>query len=92
MKCNFNNVLEKCFINYGNRWFLKERSNCLLSSEEQRLFEKIEMLKSTEISQHKLTLDPMVTPKVKKTSHYTVTVVDGVITKIELEEQYERNK
>jgi hypothetical protein len=34
----------------------------------------------------------MVTPKVKKTSHYTVTVVDGVITKIELEEQYERNK
>jgi hypothetical protein len=56
------------------------------------IFEKIEMLKSTEISQHKLTLDPMVTPKVKKTSHYTVTVVDGVITKIELKEQYERNK
>ncbi|KJF45394.1 hypothetical protein [Draconibacterium sediminis] len=55
------------------------------------IFEKVEMLESTEISQHKLTLDPMVTPKVKKTSRYTVTVVDEVITKIELEEQYDRN-
>ncbi|WP_319501505.1 hypothetical protein [uncultured Draconibacterium sp.] len=55
------------------------------------IFEKIELLKSTEISQHKLTLDPMVTPKVKKTSRYTVTVVDEVIKKIEVEEQYDRN-
>ncbi len=55
------------------------------------IFEKIEMLKSTEISQHKLTLDPMVTPQVKKTSHYTVTVIDDVITKVELEERYDRN-
>ncbi|WP_321343175.1 hypothetical protein [uncultured Draconibacterium sp.] len=55
------------------------------------IFEKVEMLKSTEISQHKLTLDPMVTPQVKKTSRYTVTVVDDVIKNIELEEQYDRN-
>ncbi|MDX8341294.1 hypothetical protein SLH46_18990 [Draconibacterium sp. IB214405] len=55
------------------------------------IFEKIEMLKSTEISQHKLTLDPMVTPRVQKTSHYTVTVVDNVITNVELEELYEKN-
>ncbi|WP_319481808.1 hypothetical protein [uncultured Draconibacterium sp.] len=55
------------------------------------IFEKIELLKSTEISQHKLTLDPMVTPKVKKTSRFTVTVVDEVIKKIEVEEQYDRN-
>lgn len=37
-------TMDKCFINYEDRWFLKERSKCLLSSEEQRLFEKIEML------------------------------------------------
>ncbi len=55
------------------------------------IFEKVEMLESTEISQHKLALDPMVTPKVKKTSRYTVTVVDGTIKDVELEEQYERN-
>ena len=55
------------------------------------IFEKIEMLKSTEISQHKLTLDPMITPQVKKTSRYTVTVIDDVITKVELEELYDRN-
>nr|WP_319273277.1 hypothetical protein [uncultured Draconibacterium sp.] len=55
------------------------------------IFEKVEFLESTEISQHKLALDPMVTPKVKKTSRYTVTVVDGTIKNIELEEQYDRN-
>ncbi|HYQ56673.1 MAG TPA: hypothetical protein VEP89_04930 [Draconibacterium sp.] len=55
------------------------------------IFEKVEFLKSTEISQHKLTLDPIVTPKVKKTSRYTVTSVDGTIKKVELEEFYERN-
>ncbi len=54
------------------------------------IFEKVEKLKSTEISQHKLTLDPMVTPQVTKKSRYTVTVVDEVITKVELEEEYER--
>ena len=55
------------------------------------IFEKVEYLESTEISQHKLALDPMVTPKVKKTSRYTVTAVDGTIKKVELEEIYERN-
>nr|WP_321355172.1 hypothetical protein [uncultured Draconibacterium sp.] len=55
------------------------------------IFEKVEFLESTEISQHKLALDPMITPKVKKTSRYTVTAVDGTIKKVELEEIYERN-
>lgn len=55
------------------------------------IFEKVEFLKSTEISQHKLTLDPMVTPQVKKTSRYTVTVVDELIKTVELEEEYDRN-
>jgi len=54
------------------------------------IFEKVEYLKSTEINQHKLTLDPMISPKAKKTSRYYVTVIDGIIEKIKFEEEYER--
>ena len=54
------------------------------------VFEKMTELRSTEISQAKLTLDPMVTPMVKKTERYYVTVKDGIITKIRFEEEYER--
>ncbi|WP_347840197.1 hypothetical protein [uncultured Draconibacterium sp.] len=60
-------------------------------SSDIYIFEKVEFLKSTEISQHKLTLDPMVTPQVKKTSRYTATVVNGTIKKLELAEEYDRN-
>jgi hypothetical protein len=54
------------------------------------VFEKMTELRSTEISQAKLTLDPMVTPMVKKTERYYVTVRDEIITKIKFEEEYER--
>lgn len=54
------------------------------------MFEKVTDLKSTEISQHKITLDPMVSPEVIKTQNCTVTVVDGIIKKIVLDEEYER--
>lgn len=57
---------------------------------KEYIFENVEYLKSTEISQHKLTLDPMVSPKVKKTSRYYVLVVDGIISKIKFEEEYDR--
>jgi len=57
---------------------------------EVYVFEKIEELKSTEIGQAKLTLDPIVTPKVTKTERYYVTVKDNVVTKIKLENEYER--
>lgn len=59
-------------------------------NEKEYVFEKVEYLKSTEISQHKLTLDPMVTPRAIKTSRYYVTVVDEMITKVKIEEEYER--
>jgi len=55
------------------------------------VFEKTEELRSTEVSQGKLTLDPMVTPKVVKTERYLVTVKDEVVTNIEIENEYERN-
>lgn len=54
------------------------------------IFEKTEELKSTEISQAKLTLDPMVTPRVTKTARYYVTVKNGKVVKIEQENEYER--
>jgi hypothetical protein len=54
------------------------------------IFEKVEHLKSTEISQHKLTLDPMITPKVTKISQYYVREENGIITKIKLVQEYKR--
>ncbi len=36
-------ALKKCFINYGDRWFLKEKKNCSLNLEELQLFERVEM-------------------------------------------------
>lgn len=33
--------LVKCFIVYGDRWSLKERTNCNLSKEEKKLYERI---------------------------------------------------
>ena len=58
--------------------------------EKVYIYETITELKSTEISQAKLTLDPMVSPDVKKTDRYYFTVKDEKIVKVKLEEEYER--
>ena len=58
--------------------------------EKVYVFEKTEELRSTEISQAKLTLDPMVSPMVKKTERFYFTVKDGIIVKSKLELEYER--
>lgn len=54
------------------------------------IFEKTEALRSTEINQGRLVLDPMVTPKVNKTERFYFTVKDGLIVKTRFEEEYER--
>jgi hypothetical protein len=54
------------------------------------IFEKTEELRSTEISQGRLTLDPIVTPKVKKTERFYFTIKNGLIVKTRFEEEYER--
>ncbi|QGY42734.1 hypothetical protein GM418_03420 [Maribellus comscasis] len=54
------------------------------------VFEKLKELESTEISQGKLTLDEIVTPKVNKTERYYFTVKDGIIVETRYEEEYER--
>ena len=58
--------------------------------EKVYVFEKITHLKSAEIAQGKLTLDPMITPMVEKTERFYFTVKEGKIVKAKLEEEYER--
>lgn len=54
------------------------------------IFEKTEALRSAEISQGKMTLDPILTPKVNKTERFYFTVKNGLIIKTRFEEEYER--
>lgn len=54
------------------------------------IYEKVEELRSTEISQGKLTLDPIVTPMVDKTERYYFTIKDSVVVDAKFEEVYER--
>src|SRR5690606_16915783 len=70
---------------YGNPSSVIERENDTIY-----IFEKSEELNSTEISQGKLTLDPIVTPAVVKTSRYYFTVKNGIITEIRTDEEYQR--
>lgn len=58
--------------------------------EKIYVYEIVTELKSTEISQAKLTLDPMISPMVEKTERYYFTVKDDKIVKVKLEEEYER--
>jgi len=60
------------------------------ADEKVYVFEKTEELQGTEIHQAKLTLDPIVTPKVTKTERYYITVKNDMVTKIKLENEYER--
>ncbi|MFW5823195.1 MAG: hypothetical protein ACOCU7_07370 [Tangfeifania sp.] len=54
------------------------------------IFEQTEELRSTEIGQGRLALDPIVTPKVKKTERFYFTVKNGRIINSRFEEEYER--
>ena len=58
--------------------------------EKVYVYEIVKELKSTEISQAKLTLDPMISPMVEKTERYYFTVKDEKIVKVKLEEEYDR--
>ena len=64
----------------------------IIDSDQKKIyiFEKEKKLESTEIKQGRLTLDPIVTPKVVKTERCYFTVEDGVVIKTKYEEEYER--
>ncbi len=54
------------------------------------VYEKKQKLQSTEISQGKLTLDPIITPSAVKTKRYYFTVKKGIISNVRYAEGYER--
>jgi len=94
ISCSTQRKLQKTYIGKPisavESEFGKAKTVFEIENGKEYIFEKVEHLKSAEISQHKLTLDPMVTPQAIKTIRYFVTVVDGAITKINIEEEYER--
>jgi hypothetical protein len=64
----------------------------ILDNEDGQIYvyEKEEELGSTEISQGRLTLDPIVTPKVVKTKRYYFTVKNDIVISSKFEEEYNR--
>ena len=92
--CGTQNQLKKTWMNqpelklreaFGSPTTIIDRN-----SEKVFIFEKTEELESTEINQGKLTLDPVITPKVLKTERYIFTISEGIIIRTNFEENYER--
>ena len=70
---------------YGNLSAIIERKN-----DSVYIYERSEKLRSTEISQGRLTLDPIITPEVVKTERFFFTVKNGIITGVTTEDEYNR--
>ena len=70
--------------------FGKPTTVLALENEKVYVYEITEELKSAEINQAKLTLDPMISPKVEKTERYYFTVKEEKIVKVKKEVDYER--
>ena len=60
------------------------------SGDSVYVFKKSEELKSTEINQGRLALDPIVTPSVVKTEHYYFTIKNGMISTVRTDTEYVR--
>ncbi|WP_167619370.1 hypothetical protein [Maribellus sediminis] len=92
--CSSQKKLQRTFVGKPLSAFEKAYGKpvALLDRSEGKVyvFAKTEVLKSTEIGQAKLTLDPMMTPTVTKTDKYYVTVKNDVVTKVKQETEYER--
>lgn len=92
--CSSQKNLQKSFIGKPTS-VLKEQfgsPETILDQGDEKVYvyKRIKKLKSTEISQGKLTLDPIISPKVKKTEHFYFTVKNGKIVKVKLEQEYKR--
>ena len=94
LSCSQQRVLRKTYVGkplevlsgkYGN-------PKVVLYQKDAKVYvyEIVKDLKSTEISQAKLTLDPMVSPMVQKTERYYFTIKDGKIVNARIEEEYDR--
>jgi hypothetical protein len=94
VSCGSQRTLQKTYLGKPQSVLATEfgKPTTILDNEQGKvyIYEKTKELRSTEIKQGKLTLDPMVSPMVKKTERYYFTVKDEIITKVKLEEEYER--
>ena len=94
VSCGINRQLYKSFsgksISQASQKFGDPKAIIDKDGEKVYVYEVTKKLKSTEISQGKLALDPIITPKVNKTERYYFTVKDSIIVKTKYEEEYER--
>src|SRR5690606_37427950 len=83
VSCSSNRKLQKSYS--GKPVSILKKEYALPSTIIERksdtifIYEKIDSLRSTEISQGRLTLDPIVTPAVVKTERFYFTVEKGII-------------
>lgn len=94
VSCSGQRQLQKSF-NGRDLSFLKAQfgePKTVLDTDEGvvYIFEMIKELESTEVSQGKLALDPIITPRVKKTETYFFTFKNNEVIKSRVEERYER--
>jgi hypothetical protein len=94
ISCSSQRSLQKTYIGKPqsvlSEKFGKPTTVLDLENEKVYVYEIIEELKSAEINQAKLTLDPMISPKVEKTERYYFTVNEEKIVKVKMEVEYER--
>jgi len=94
ISCGVQRSLQKAYLGKSpsvlSEKFGKPKTILDWGDEKVYVYEIVTELKSTEISQAKLTLDPMISPMVEKTERYYFTVKDEKIVKVKLEEEYER--
>lgn len=94
LSCSQQRVLKKTYVGkpvdvlsakYGNPKVVLDQKDAKVY-----VYEIVKDLKSTEISQAKLTLDPVVSPMVQKTERYYFTIKEGKIVNARIEEEYDR--
>ena len=94
LSCSIQRKLEKRYVGKTAGTLTERFENPVkvTESNDGTLYEfrNIKDLKSTEVSQGRLTLDPMISPKVKKTEIYIFTVKNCLITKVDYREEYKR--
>jgi hypothetical protein len=94
LSCSQQRVLKKTYVGKPLEVLSEKYGNpkVVLDHKDGKVYvyEIVKDLKSAEISQAKLTLDPMVSPMVQKTERYYFTIKDGKIVNARLEEEYDR--
>ena len=92
--CSSHHKLHRTYV--GNPQEMLERKfgypKTILDQGDEKVYvyEIIKDLKSTEINQGRLSLDPIISPMVQKTERYYFYVKDSIITDVKLDEEYDR--